>query len=64
MFCKVSKWNIVKKGRGGGGHKAYKAGAEPSYEDGVCWNCGKKGYRPKICKKPEDKARQQTAAVL
>ena len=36
MFCKVSKWNMAKKGGGGGGHKAYKAGAEPSYEDGVC----------------------------
>ena len=59
MFCKVGKWNMVKKGGCGGGHKAHKAGAEHSYEDGVCWNCGEKGCRPKTCKKPQDKARQQ-----
>ena len=38
MFCKVSKWNTVKKGGDGGGHKAYKAGDEPAYKDSVCWN--------------------------
>ena len=59
MFCKVSKWNMTKKGGGGGGRKAYKTGAEPSYEDGVCWNYCEKGCRPKVCKKPEDKAQQQ-----
>ena len=50
---------MAKKGGGGGGNKAYKAGAEPPYEDGVCWNCGKKGCKPKTCNKPQDKARQQ-----
>ena len=59
MFCKVSKWNMAKKGGGGGGHKAYKASADPAYKDGVCWNCGEEGCRPKTCKKPQDKARQQ-----
>ena len=57
MFCKSNKWNIAKKG--GGGHRTYKASNEPEFKEGCCWNCGKKGCRPKKCDKPEDKARQQ-----
>ena len=50
---------MAKKGGGGEGYKAHNAGTEPLYEDGVCWNCGEKGFMPKTCKTPQDKARQQ-----
>ena len=57
MFCESNKWNMAKKGQGG--HRMYKASNEPEYKDGCCWNCDKKGCKPKKFDKLEDKARLQ-----
>ena len=57
QLCKGNKWNMAKKGGGGGDHKAFATTDNNlGYKRNSCWNCGEEGCRPDKCSKPRDKA--------
>ena len=57
-LSKSHKWNTVKKGGGGGEHKAFTAtSSNQECKKNSCWNCGREECRLDKCDKPREEAR-------